>query len=97
MEQEKKGIELEVTPEIAEGIYSNLVLISHSQSEFVVDFARILPGVQKPSIKSRIVLTPENAKRLLYSLKENIQKYEQRAGEIKLGNNNDRTAKPFLN
>jgi len=72
---------------VAEGIYSNLAIISHSSSEFVLDFIRIMPGLPKAPVKSRIILTPEHAKRLLYALQENIAKYEQQNGKIKIDEN----------
>ncbi len=72
---------------MAEGIYSNLAIISHSSSEFVLDFIRIMPGLPKAPVKSRIILTPEHAKRLLYALQENIAKYEQQNGKIKIDEN----------
>ena len=65
---EKKELQIELTPEVAEGIYANLAVISHSSSEFVADFIRILPGMPKAHVKARIVLTPEHAKRLLFAL-----------------------------
>ena len=74
-------LDLELDSEIADGIYSNLAIISHSASEFVVDFATILPGLAKPS---RIVLTPEHAKRLMLSLQDNIARYEASNGLIGL-------------
>ncbi len=76
-------IEIELTDEIAEGIYSNLAIISHSQSEFVVDFVRLVPGVQKAKVKTRVLLTPDRAKALLYALQENINKFENSYGKIK--------------
>lgn len=83
-EQKKQGnqINIELTEEIADGIYSNLAIISHSQSEFIVDFVRVLPGVQKAKVKSRIILTPQHAKRLYKALSENIDKFENHHGEI---------------
>lgn len=80
--EEKKGLQIELTPEVAEGIYSNLAIISHSSSEFVIDFARTMPGVPKAPVKSRIVLAPEHAKRLLLALQENLAKYEKQFGTI---------------
>ncbi|OFY22406.1 MAG: hypothetical protein A2X02_02040 [Bacteroidetes bacterium GWF2_29_10] len=77
-------INIELSEEVAEGIYSNLAIITHSSSEFVIDFVRIMPGVPKAKVKSRIVLTPEHAKRLLLALKENISKFEANAGNIKV-------------
>ncbi|MCE5178651.1 MAG: DUF3467 domain-containing protein [Porphyromonadaceae bacterium] len=77
-------IQIELSDEIAQGIYSNLAVISHSTSEFVVDFIRIVPGVPKAKVKSRIILTPEHTKRLFMALKENIDKFEQQNGTIRL-------------
>ena len=79
---EKKPLSLDLKPEIAKGSYSNLAIISHSPSEFVIDFATMLPGLQKPDISNRIVMNPEHAKRLLNALSDNIQKYESQFGPI---------------
>jgi len=76
-------INIELTEEIADGIYSNLAVISHSNAEFIVDFIRVLPGVQKAKVKSRIVLTPLHAKKLLNALADNINKFEAQYGKIK--------------
>ena len=76
-------INIELSEETAEGIYSNLAMIAHSNSEFVIDFIRLMPGVPKARVKSRIIITPEHAKRLLAALKENIDKYETAFGAIK--------------
>jgi hypothetical protein len=76
-------LDIELSEEIAEGIYSNLAIITHSQSEFVVDFIKIMPGVPKARVKSRILLTPQHAKRLAKALNENILKFEQVHGKIK--------------
>ena len=76
-------LQIELTEEIAQGIYSNLAIITHSSSEFVVDFVRVMPGIPKANVKSRIILTPEHAKRLMQALQENIQKYEAVNGTIK--------------
>lgn len=76
--------DIELDNEIADGIYSNMAIISHSASEFVVDFAVVMPGIPKPRVRSRIVLTPEHAKRLLLSLQDNITRYETNNGAIKL-------------
>ena len=76
-------INIELTEDIAEGIYSNLAIITHSNSEFIVDFVRIVPGVPKAKVKSRIILTPSHAKRLMQALAENIGKYESVHGVIK--------------
>ncbi len=97
MEDTKNGLELELTPDTAEGVYSNLAVISHSSSEFIVDFARIMPGVKKAPIKSRIILTPEHAKRLLFALQDNMAKYEAQYGKINLNGKQGGTATPFAN
>lgn len=85
MENEKNQINLELKPEVAKGSYSNLAIISHSHSEFIIDFATVLPGLPKPDISNRIVMTPEHCKRLLNALAENISKYEAQFGPISLG------------
>jgi predicted transcriptional regulator len=75
-------INIELPEEIAEGVYSNLAIISHSNAEFVVDFIRMMPNVPKAKVKSRIVLTPQHAKRLLKALAENVKKFETQFGVI---------------
>ena len=82
---EKKQIQLELKPEVAKGSYSNLAIISHSQSEFIIDFAAMLPGLPKPDIGNRIIMTPEHARRLLNALADNINKFEDKFGKISLG------------
>ena len=79
----KNQINIELSEAVAEGIYANLAMIAHSNSEFVIDFIRLMPGVPKAKVKSRIVITPEHAKRLLKALSDNIQKYEETFGAIK--------------
>ena len=81
-------LNIELSPEVAEGIYSNLAIISHSTSEFVVDFIRLMPGTPKANVKSRIILTPEHAKRLLFALQDNISKFEAQYGKIRIPENN---------
>ncbi len=76
-------INIELSEEIAEGVYANLAMIAHSNSEFVIDFIRLMPGVPKAKVKSRVVITPEHAKRLLSALDDNIKKYEDTFGPIK--------------
>ena len=76
-------INIELDEKIAEGIYSNLAIINHSHSEFVLDFVTLMPGVPKAKVKSRIILTPQHAKRLLKAIAENIQRFEKAHGEIK--------------
>lgn len=76
-------LNIELSEEIAEGTYSNLAIITHSNEEFIIDFVRMMPGVPKAKVKSRIVLTPGHAKRLLKALNENVKKFEQTHGEVK--------------
>lgn len=75
-------LNIELPEEIAEGVYSNLAIISHSPQEFVIDFIRVMPGTPKAKIKSRVVVTPEHAKRLMKALIDNIKKYEAQFGTI---------------
>lgn len=82
MEQKKQEMQLELTPDVAEGVYSNMAVIAHSPSEFVLDFVRVMPGMPKAKIMTRVMMTPENAKRLLGALNENIRRYEMQFGEI---------------
>jgi len=80
----KQGqLNIELDAEVAQGIYSNLAIINHSQSEFVVDFVSIMPGVPKSKVKSRIVLTPQHAKRFLKALHDNVSRFEKQHGVIK--------------
>lgn len=85
MAESKNGtqISIELNEEVAQGTYSNLAVITHSSSEFVLDFIRMMPGIPKAQVKSRIILTPEHAKRLIAALKDNIVKYESVHGKIK--------------
>ncbi|MEQ9262651.1 MAG: DUF3467 domain-containing protein [Owenweeksia sp.] len=79
----KEGqMNVELTEEVAEGIYSNLAIINHSASEFVLDFIKVMPGVPKAKVKSRIVLTPQHAKRFLRAMQDNIARFESQHGEI---------------
>jgi hypothetical protein len=87
MDNQQKEMNVELTEETAQGIYSNLAIISHSSSEFVLDFIRIMPGVPKAKVKSRIILTPEHAKRLLHALQDNVLKYEAAYGSISIREN----------
>ena len=77
-----QGKNIEISEEIAEGIYSNLAIISHSNQEFVVDFIRLMPNVPKAKVKSRIILTPAHAKRLLAALSDNVKRFEAQHGSI---------------
>ncbi len=82
--QNQNELSIELTEEVAEGTYSNLAIITHSNTEFVVDFIRVMPGVPKAKVKSRIVLTPEHAKRLLGALVDNVNRFEALNGPIKM-------------
>lgn len=75
-------LNIELPEDIVDGVYSNLAVITHSQSEFVCDFVQIMPGMPKAKVRSRVIMTPENAKRLLNALKDNIRKFEDNLGEI---------------
>lgn len=81
--QRPNQINIELNEEVAEGVYSNLAMVAHSNTEFVLDFIRLMPGVPKAKVKARIIVTPEHAKRLLNALSDNIQKYENQFGPIK--------------
>ena len=85
MENNNSEIDLELDETIAEGNYANLAIISHSSSEFILDFAALLPGLSKAKVRNRVILAPEHAKRLLLSLKDNITKYESNVGPIDIG------------
>lgn len=85
MEEDNKkqaNVNIELPEELAEGVYSNLAIISHSHSEFVVDFVRLVPNVPKAKVKSRVILTPQHAKRFAKALIDNIRKFEQVNGKI---------------
>lgn len=90
-------LQLNLKPEIASGEYSNLALITHSHSDFVLDFARHLPGMQQPEVCSRVIMAPEHVKRLAMALQENIYKYEQQFGKIEVPGQPQRTIAPFGN
>ncbi len=77
-------LDVELSEEVAEGVYSNMVIISQSSSEFVFDFVRLMPGTSKAHVKSRVILSPEHAKRLLISLQDNLTRYEAIMGRINL-------------
>ena len=79
---QENQINIELSEEIAEGVYSNLAIIAHSNSEFIIDFIRLVPNVAKAKVKSRIILSPQHAKRLIKALSENVAKYENQFGPI---------------
>jgi len=79
-------LNIELSNEVAQGSYSNLAIITHSSSEFILDFIRMMPGVPKPQVNNRIIMTAEHAKRLFLALEDNISKFEKQYGEIVLHN-----------
>ena len=91
----QQGLQIELTPDVAQGEYANFAIITHSSSDFIIDFARVLPGVPKAHVKSRVILAPEHAKRLLNALQENIMRYERAFGPIRLPQQEPRTIAPF--
>ncbi len=99
MEENTKQVpgqfQLELSQEVAQGEYANLAIITHSSSDFIFDFARVLPGVPKAQVKSRVIMAPEHAKRLLMALQENILRYENEYGKIQIPNQQPRTIAPF--
>lgn len=97
--QEGQQLQIDLSPEIAKGVYTNFQIISHSSSEFVIDFATLLPGVPKATVTSRVIIAPEHALRLLSALQENIVRYKQEFGEIgtSKSDNGPRTIAPFGN
>jgi Protein of unknown function (DUF3467). len=92
---QQNQLQLELPQEVAQGEYANFAIITHSSSDFVIDFARVLPGVPKAQVKSRVILAPEHAKRLLGALQENIMRYEREFGQIQIPNKDPRTISPF--
>ena len=99
MAENNQQLQIELKPEVAEGIYSNLAIITHSSSEVITDFVQMMPGMPKAQVKSRVIMAPEHAKRLLMALQDNIQKYEKQFGPIRLTqpqqSNEGRTIAPF--
>ena len=95
-ENKQQGqLQVELPQDVAQGEYANFAIITHSSSDFVVDFARVLPGVPKAQVKSRVILAPEHAKRLLAALQENIVRYEREFGAIKIPQQESKTIAPF--
>lgn len=82
-QQPQNQINIEITEEVAEGTYANLAIITHSHAEFVIDFVNVMPGTPKSKVKSRIIFTPQHAKRFMKALIENVQRYEGANGPIK--------------
>lgn len=90
-----KEVQIDISNELEDGVYSNLAIITHSSAEFVLDFLRILPGKPKPKVVSRVVMAPEHAKRVMLALRDNIAKYEEAFGNIDMHEQGTRTATPF--
>jgi hypothetical protein len=82
MEKKQNEIKIELTPEVAAGHYSNLAVIAHSGTEFYLDFIAVAPNMQQAKVQTRVIMTPENAKNLLFALRDNLTKYEATFGEI---------------
>lgn len=82
-EQQPNQLNIEISEEVAEGSYANLAIITHSHAEFVIDFVNVMPGTPKSRVKSRIIFTPQHAKRFMKALAENIEKFEATQGPIK--------------
>ena len=93
--QQQSGLQIELPQDVAQGQYANFAILTHASSDFVIDFARVLPGLPKAQVKSRVILAPEHAKRLLAALQENIMRYEREYGPIKIPNQEPRTIAPF--
>lgn len=90
---EEQKIDIHLTEEVAQGVYANVAIITHSHAEFILDFVSMMPGLPKGTVRSRVIMTPQNAKRLMAALNENIQKFEQNHGII---NENTREVLPVF-
>lgn len=96
IQEQPNEMAIDLSEEIAQGLYVNFAVISHSTSEFVVDFIRIMPNVPKPRVQSRVILAPEHAKRLMMALEDNIMKYEAINGEIRIPGEQDDFIPPII-
>jgi len=96
-EQKQQGLQVDLSSEVSQGEYANFAIITHSSSEFIIDFARMLPGLPKAQVRSRVILAPEHAKRLLGALQENLMRYERQFGPIQMpeAKQEPRTISPF--
>jgi len=83
-QQQEQKIDIHLSEEVAQGVYTNLAIITHSHVEFILDFVSLMPGLPKGVVRSRIIVTPQNAKQLLFALQDNIQKFEAKNGKIAL-------------
>ncbi|XZF15416.1 DUF3467 domain-containing protein [Chitinophagaceae bacterium MMS25-I14] len=90
--QQEQQLNIELTEEVADGIYANLAVITHSFAEFVIDFVNVMPNVPKAKVKSRVIMTPQHAKRLMRALIDNVKRFETANGVIK---DQEQTAMPF--
>ncbi len=90
--QDQQQINIELTEDVADGTYANLAIITHSFAEFVIDFVNVMPGVPKAKVKSRVVMTPQHAKKLMRALIDNVKRYEAQNGVIK---DQEQTSLPF--
>ena len=96
--ENQKQIQIELKPDVAQGVYSNFAIVANTQTEFVLDFVAMLPGMPKANVQSRVIMTPEHAKRLLFALQERVKGYESQFGTISLqqaGEEKGRTIAPF--
>ena len=100
--QKENQLQLDLSPEIARGVYSNFAIISHSHAEFIMDLSATLPGLDKAQVVSRVILAPEHAKRLMLALQDNVMRYEKEYGPISIDYQANtgapvppRTANPF--
>lgn len=93
--REENQLQIELKEDIAQGTYANLAILTHSSSEFIIDFIRVMPGVPKAGVQSRVILAPEHAKRLLRALEDNVDKYERVFGTINIGE--DQTFSSMIN
>ena len=84
MENKKKQIKIQIDEAVGQGEYANFAIVTHSAAEFIMDFVRILPGMQKSKVKSRVIISPIHTKTFLLALQDNIKKYEKKFGEIKV-------------
>lgn len=91
-QQQEQQLNIELTEEIADGAYANLAIITHSFAEFVIDFVNVMPNMPKAKVKSRVVMTPQHAKRLMRALVDNVKRFEAQHGQIKDG---EATNMPF--
>ncbi len=91
----QQQVNIEIPEDKVDGTYANFVVITHSHAEFIMDFTRIVPGSDKAKVQSRVIMAPQNAKALLKALENNIQRYEQQHGEIKMGGESGGSQAPF--